>query len=63
MNGMEGEANQRIQTQPVKLVSTRGQEVICGKGNSRTTDSPCAISFPAHFVWILLQETKVLSVH
>lgn len=27
------------------------------------TDSPCAVGFPADFIWILLQEAKVLSVH
>lgn len=26
-------------------------------------DPPCAVGLPADFVWILFQETKVLSVH
>lgn len=42
-------------------LSARG--VIYRQENPLTRDPPCAVGFPADFVWILFQETKVLPVH
>lgn len=40
----------------------RGGDLYCTK-KPETKDPPCAVGFPADFVWILLQEAKILSVH